>query len=45
MNGDRTPSSAEQGIPECSMLRKRVFPDVTVELKVRRILEFDEADP
>jgi hypothetical protein len=45
MNGNRTPSSTEQGILKCSMSGKRLFPDVTVEFKVRCILEFDDADP
>ena len=38
MNGNRTPSRTEQGIPECSMLRKCLFPDATMEVKVRCIL-------
>ena len=35
MNGYRTPSCTEQGIPECSMLRKCLVPDATMEVKVR----------
>ena len=35
MIGNRNPSRTEQGIPKCSMLRKCLFPNATMEVKVR----------